>query len=299
MKSPIHTLVLSGGGIRGVVYCGVFKKLKELHQSGQIDLAINRVTCVSVGTIFGLVYVLGYQPEEIEEEVMTKNFSHLKDIRFANFINKFGIDSGRNIITWLETLILKRGLKRGITFQELYQATGIRFQVLATNLKKFKYTLFDFENTPDVAVTQAIRFSISLPFVFTAEKYQDEIHIDGGVINNYPIHLYEDNLDGVLGIRIVNHDALPGKENSRNIKEFDSYVMSVWACFTVQRERQFGLQDKYKTNTITIYTGDFTQIINFAMNVMEKQKLIDVGYCATETYFIDTHSTMEPKSKDK
>jgi len=57
MKTDINTLVLSGGGIRGVAYCGAFRKLRELHEIGRIKLDIKHLACVSVGCIFGLVFV--------------------------------------------------------------------------------------------------------------------------------------------------------------------------------------------------------------------------------------------------
>uniref|UniRef100_A0A6C0H752 PNPLA domain-containing protein n=1 Tax=viral metagenome TaxID=1070528 RepID=A0A6C0H752_9ZZZZ len=285
MKRDINTLVLSGGGIRGVAYCGAFRKLKELHEIGRINLDIKQLMCVSVGCLFGLVFALGYQPQDIEEELISKNFGNLKDISFGNFINKFGADSGKNIITWLETLILKRGMKREINFRELYERTGIKYQVLATNLKTFDWTIFDYIKTPTVPITQAIRYSISIPFVFTAERFDGHILVDGGVINNYPIHLFQDNLDNVLGLKLIARDEPQGRENSTDIVEFDSYVMSVWSCMMVQRERQTGLLEQFQPHTIKVHIDEKVQTMDFAMTTGMKQKLIDIGYRAVEEFF--------------
>lgn len=285
MKTDINTLVLSGGGIRGVAYCGAFKKLRELHEMGKINLDVKQLTCVSVGSLFGLVFALGYQPEDIAEEIVNKNFSDLKDIRFGNFIKKFGADSGRNIISWLETLILKRGMKLDTNFKELYERTGIQYQVLATNLKTFDWTVFDYIKTPTVPVTQAIRYSISIPFVFTAEKFEEQVLVDGGVISNYPIQMFQNNLDNVLGLKLIARDEPVGRENSIDIVEFDSYIMSVWSCMMVQRERQTSLLEQFQPHTVKIHIEEKVQTMDFAMTREMKQKLIDIGYKAVEDFF--------------
>ena len=49
----IDTLVLSGGGVKGIAYVGVFKKLRELK------VEIKEICSVSVGSMMGLLYVLG------------------------------------------------------------------------------------------------------------------------------------------------------------------------------------------------------------------------------------------------
>lgn len=289
MKTDINTLVLSGGGIRGVAYCGAFRKLKELHEIGKINLDIKRLACVSVGCLFGLVFVLGYTPEDIEEEIIQKNFSELKHIRFSNFLKKFGADSGKNIITWLETLILKRGMKLDINFKELYERTGIEYQVLATDLKTFDWAIFDHIKTPTVSVTKAIRYSISIPFIFTAEKFNNHVLVDGAVINSYPIYLFQDNLDHVLGLKLVADDEPIGQENSIDIVEFDSYIMSVWSCMMVQHERQTGLLERFRPHTVKIHINENVTTTDFTMTKDMKLKLIEVGYRAVQKYFDDTN----------
>ena len=176
-------------------------------------------------------------------------------------------------------------MKREINFMELYERTGIKFQVLATNLKTFDWTIFDHIKTPTIPVTQAIRYSISIPFVFTAEKFDDQILVDGGVINNYPIHLFQDNLDRVLGLKLIARDEPLGRENSIDIVEFDSYVMSVWSCMMVQRERQTGLLEQFQPHTVKIHIDEKVQTMDFAMTTEMKQKLINIGYRAVEDYF--------------
>lgn len=284
MKDLLETLVISGGGIRGVVYIGVYKKLRELEKDNKLKINIKKFCCVSVGCFFGLLMLLGYTPDEIEDEVLRKNFSDLKDIRLSNFLNKYGLDSGKNVLTWIETLIIKKGFSKNITFKELYDSTGVSLEVLATNLVKYKYTIFNELNTPNYEVTKAIRMSISIPFVFTAEKYKNEIHVDGGLINNYPIYLFQ-NLDHLLGLKIVSHGELSGHEVNNNIHEFDTFISHVFACYMLEKQRNLMLNEDYKRHTIFIPTNEITQSINFSMKKEDKVKLIKLGYDAASEFF--------------
>lgn len=299
----IDTLVISGGGFKGISYCGVFKKLRELEtlesdskgletkesesngletKETKIKIQLKKICSVSIGTFFGLLYLLNYEYDEIEEELLNKNFDTLKDPKLINFINEYGLDSGENIITWLETLIIKKGYAKDITFLELYNKTNICFQVVATNLNRYKLTIFDNINTPNYSIIDAIRLSISLPFIFTKREYNGDIHVDGGIINNYPIDLFKDNLESVLGIKLIGGRC---DIERYDIDKLDSYIYNVMSCFIKQRDNNILQSDIYSKSTIFIYTNDITSTIKFDMSRKDKKRLIKIGYKAADDYF--------------
>lgn len=282
MKQKIDTLILSGGAMKGVVYCGVLKKLMEIQRDPNSNLEINikRITSISVGTIFGLTYILGYDDKESEDEVLNKKFLELKDMRITNFLTCFGLDTGKNIIRWIEDLLEKKGYNKDVTFKDLYERTGIHFQVLSTNLHTYKYFTFDYINTPDTLVTRAIRLSISIPFVFTVERYNGQVHVDGGLVSNYPIQLFEKDMSTVLGIKIVS-----ANDQVDKIDDISSYIYNVMRCLIIQKEKHTTLTDIYKEHTIYIEAGPFSEGINFALTTKQKKELIKVGYNATHDFF--------------
>lgn len=287
-RMTINTLLLSGGGVKGIAYCGVFRKLQELPK----DILDIKVLCgVSIGSMFGLIYLMGYTYEEIREEIMCKNFVELKDVRISHFLNDYGLDSGKKIMSWLETLMIKRGFDRKLTFKQLYDKTGVCFKVLATNLQRYCFTEFDHVNTPNFQIRKAIRMSIGLPFVFTKQQYKGEVHVDGGIINNYPIEMFKETLDTVLGVRLLSNTldniGNEGEELSRegeNGMTIDKYIYHVFACYAIQRENA-KLDELYKNRTILVSTSGLTNTINFSLDGDEKQILMDLGYKATEEYF--------------
>jgi NTE family protein len=276
----IKTLCISGGGVKGIAYCGVFEKLQELQMTKQIQLDIQKICCVSAGCLFGLIYALGYKFAEIKEELLNKNFREFKDVRLKNFFTGYGLDSGKNIISWIETLIIKKGHSKDLTFKQLYEATGLNFQVVATNLETYEYTIFDWTRHPNMIITKAIRLSISIPFLFTAETYNGEVYVDGGVLNSYPIECVMDDIDTVLGFRLLSYKS-PKK---KTIQDLEGFVSNLVTCSLYQREKTGHSSESVRRRTIYIDTN-ISNSINFDMNRIEKEKLIQIGYEATENYF--------------
>jgi predicted acylesterase/phospholipase RssA len=291
MKTTIDTLVFSGGGIRGMAYCGVLRKLQEVQKEDNgIAIDVKTVCCVSVGSIFGLGYVLGFDADEMQEELLQKDFGLMKSIRLSNLLNKFGLDSGRRLVAWFETMMIKKGVSKTATFQQLFEKTGIKLQVLATNLSRYEYGIFDHVNTPNLRVTKAIKMSISVPFLFTAEVYEKDMYVDGAVINNYPIELFRGDLSNVLGFKLVAHGELREHKVQKDINEFDAFAVNVLFCMMIQKERHTTLAEEYREHTMFIDTHEFTSFIDYDISNEDKQLLIKIGYEAADAFFVNQFS---------
>ena len=286
MTIEINTLILSGGGFRGLTYVGVFKKLQELqldiNNKGIVSINIRNISAVSIGTLFSLLYMLKYDWKELRDEVLNKNFRNLKDIDYKNFINNYGIDSCKNIIEWLETLIIKKGVSKNITFLELYDLTGIHFRIFVTNLNSYTQEHFDHINNPNMKVIFAIKTSMSIPIVFTHEKHNNNIYVDGAVIDNYPIEFHEEigeSLENILGINLINY-----YETGQDINSVWNYMYSVLFCLIYQMNK-LQIKSKYQKYTIPIQFADSKSIIDFKMTKKAKLELIKLGYISANDYF--------------
>lgn len=278
MNDKIDTLVLSGGGIKGIAYIGVFKKLREM------DIKIKEICCVSVGAIMGLLYMLEYSDNELIEEIKTRNFDNLKDIKIGNFINRYGIDTGKNIVRWLEELLERKGYDKDVTFLDLYKKLSIKYRVLATNLNRYESTIFDYTTNPMMKITRAVRMSISIPFVFTVQRYMGDIHIDGAIVNNYPIELYKDRLDNVLGMNVI---TMAEKGNCKNvnqlIEDISGYIYNVMTCFLIFKSKT--LLEEYKKRTLSVCIEDIMSAMNFDIDNEMKEKLVNCGYKSACEFF--------------
>ena len=285
--NKIEILCFSGGGAKAVAIAGIFKKLEELQNETKIEMNIKEISGVSAGSILGLVYILGYTSDEIKTEIMDKKFEDFKDIKYTNFFTNYGIESGKYIVIWIESLITRKGFDKDITFKQLYEKNKIIFKVLATNLNKYKYTCFDYINTPDVKITQAIRFSISIPFYFCAERYENDIHVDGALIDNYPIKLYKENLSNVLGVKFINYGEMEHHNVEYKINTLDSFIYNVIYCFLIGKEKETTMHNEYKKHTIYVYTDD-KRSFNFMLTNQEKTDLITLGYNLCSEFFDKT-----------
>lgn len=276
----IDTLVLSGGGVKGIAYVGVFKKLRELK------VEIKEICSVSVGAMMGLLYVLGYNYEELVSEIKMQNMDTLRDINIGNFLNKYGIDTGKNIIKWIEGLLEGKGYSKDITFIELYNNTRIKYRVLATNLNKYETVIFDYINCPNMKITRAIRMSIGIPFVFTVQKYNGDVLVDGAIVNNYPIDLYGDKLESVLGMNVVTsiENGMKGKIN-QVIGDISGYIFNVMNCFLLHRSKL--LLDEYKMRTLSVTIDKVISTMSFNITDEEKQMLLECGYKSACEFFTE------------
>lgn len=285
MKSKIDTLVLSGGGMKGLVYAGVFEKLQELivADDPSVKIDIRTVCCVSVGALFGLMWVLGYSSAEMQQEILSRDFTGLKSMKGSNILKRFGFDSGDKVVAWIEEVMAKKHVKKDITLAELFIQTGITLRVVATNVNKYKAVVFDHMKTPKLQVTRAIRMSFGIPFVFTAKRFAGDFYVDGAVVANYPITMF-DSLDTVLGVKIVTFGELPSHAVNERIDGLDAYIYHVLQCFAVQKERNEA-QEPYKDSTIFIHAENFPNTINFELEETDKRYLFRLGYQETCRYF--------------
>lgn len=277
----IDTLVISGGGVKGVVFIGVFKYLEELSDT-DIKIDIKRIYSVSVGCIIGFLYAIGYTSEEMEKEIFKMDIKSLQSIRLKTFIKNYGLDSGKRIMTWLEELVERKGYKKTITFRQLFKLRGIELNIGCTNLNKYKDVFFNNEISPNLRVIRAIRMSIGIPLVFSSVKYKGEIYVDGGVINSYPIKNVG-KTDNILGLKILLNNELKEFIHEK-IESMGDYLYHVFYCYMLQKETHTTLALEYSENTIFINPGSIHSI-NFNLNDKDKGDLIECGYLAAKEYF--------------
>lgn len=280
----IDTLIFGGGGIRGLSYIGALKYLYEIRESGKLNIDVKEVCGVSVGTIFGLFYILGFTISEMEHEIIEKDLSKLKKISFMNFWGNWGLDTGENIILWLESLLLRKLEKtKKLTFDELYKVIPIKFNVLAGNLNRYEFEEFNHVKTPNVPVLDAIRMSIGIPIVFTKKMYNGDIILDGGIISSYPIDLYSDKLDTVLGFKSVSISEEKGSVYNK-VDTLDTFLYNLFMCFMVQRERRITSSAKQLKHTIQLFAS-LDDVLTFTLTKDEKLEMITLGYLqAKETF---------------
>lgn len=280
----IDTLVISGGGVKGIVFIGALKYLEELSNiRSDIKVDIKRIYAVSVGSIIGFLYAIGYTSEEMENEIFRLDTNSLKSIRLKTFIKNYGLDSGKKIMKWLESLVEKKGYDKNITFKQLLKLRGVDLNIGSTNLNKYKAVYFNNEISPNLRIVRAIRMSIGIPLIFSSVKYKGEVYVDGGVINSYPIKNV-DKLENVLGLKILLNNELNESVNEK-IDTIGDYLYHVFYCYMLQKETSTTLSMEYSDYTVFINPGEMIHSVKFDLSDTDKRKLIECGYRETKMYF--------------
>lgn len=280
----IDTLVISGGGVKGIVFIGALKYLEELSNiRSDIKVDIKRIYAVSVGSIIGFLYAIGYTSEEMENEIFRLDINSLKSIRLKTFIKNYGLDSGKKIMKWLESLVERKGYGKNITFKQLLKLRGVDLNIGSTNLNKYKAVYFNNEISPNLRIVRAIRMSIGIPLIFSSVKYKGEVYVDGGVINSYPIKNV-DKLENVLGLKILLNNELNESVNEK-IDTIGDYLYHVFYCYMLQKETSTTLSMEYSDYTVFINPGEMIHSVKFDLSDTDKRKLIECGYRETKMYF--------------
>lgn len=280
-----ENLVLSGGSVRGFCQIGAIKKLIE---EGLLDLKkLKGVAGTSAGAILALLIVLGFDIDEIWNFILDIDIKKLVNMEPLLIFKKFGADSGQIVYNILDEIVSKKFGAKQVNFKQLYELNGIDFTVVGACLTTKQEIHYNHINTPNFKVSVAVRISISMPGVFTPVEIDGNKYIDGGILNNYPMSLFEDKLDKTIGIMICN-------ESDTNYDCPEGYFMAIMNLFLYQHYQRSC--EKYKNNTIYVKEQvPGISLISFNLDNIKKQALWTAGYNAAKAYIASLESVSKPQ----
>jgi predicted acylesterase/phospholipase RssA len=140
----------------------------------------------------------------------------------GNFFSCFGIDDGNNLEIVLEKMFNLKGFHKNITFMELYEKTNKELIITGVCINEKKCYYFSHKNNPLMNVIHAIRISTSVPLYFTPIQFDNKLWVDGGIIDNYPIHLFKNKLNTTLGVYLNENREYT---DIKNLEDYFSCVM--------------------------------------------------------------------------
>ena len=270
----IDTLVFSGGGVKGLYYIGIIKKLEELN----ILKNINIITGTSIGAFFAALISINFSSKDLIDFVLLFNLSKMKKIKSSNFFSFFGIDDGNNLEIILENMFENKGFAKEITFKQLYDKTKKELIISGVCINEKKCHYFSHKSTPNMNVIKAIRISTSIPIYFTPVLYENKLWVDGAIIDNYPIHLFKNRLNKTLGIY------LSEKKELTSINNLEDYFICI--IESLLEGLAIKCTNGYENNTIII-NSDNINIINTDFSKEKILEFINIGYDAISSNLIN------------
>ncbi|MDR1879637.1 MAG: patatin-like phospholipase family protein [Tannerellaceae bacterium] len=195
-------LVLSGGGAKGATHIGVIKALEENN------IPIDYITGTSIGAIIGSLYAMGYTPDEMLKLLLSDEFGYWQTGRieeeYIYYFKKpdptpeivhFSVEISDSL--QIKTNIIPQSLVNPIqmnqAFMGLYAQAIARagwnfdnlfvpFRCVGADIYHKKAVIFKNGDLAD-----AVRISMSFPFVFKPIRKDSVPLFDGGIYDNFPV----------------------------------------------------------------------------------------------------------------
>ncbi len=203
-------IALSGGGIRGIAHAGVLKALEDNN------IKIDIIGGTSAGSMIASLYAMGYSPYYIY--ILFKRYSkELAEINsgpiisgIGNYVinkkNTFkGLKSGKNLETIYNRVANKKGVNKvsDISMPLVIPTVDIANSKEYVITNKIPEDEEDIEQyITDITVGKAVRASSSFPAVFTPCEFKEHSFMDGGVLDNTPVHeVKKQGADKVIAVK--------------------------------------------------------------------------------------------------
>lgn len=198
MSYNFKNLVLEGGGVKGIAYVGALDVLTEKEILNQIE----RVGGTSAGAINAILLALKFSPNETKDILWSLDFNKFMDDSWGavrdtkRLIENFGWYKGDYFRDWIGKLIKQKTGNSESTFADIEamkDKNGFKsMYFIGTNLSTSFSEVFSAEHTPRICVADAVRISMSIPLFFAAiRSTRRDVYVDGGVLDNYPIKLFD------------------------------------------------------------------------------------------------------------
>ena len=209
-------LVLSGGGAKGIAHIGIIKALEENN------VPIDYVAGTSMGAIVGAWYAMGYTPDEMLDLILSEDFNlwsrGIFDKRYVYYFKK--PDPTPEIVTFnvalqdstkFEPHFLPNSLinpfPMNYAFMSIFAPYSAQCEGNFDNLfVPFRAVASDVYHKREVILRNgdlgdAVRASMSFPFVFKPIEIDSVLVYDGVIYNNFPVDVMKSdfNPDIIIG----------------------------------------------------------------------------------------------------
>lgn len=217
----ITNLVLSGGGLKGISTIGALK----IFNDNKILDDITTIAGTSVGALIAGLYCIGYSFDEICKLIMKLDIENIICPNPVNILDYYALDTGERFEYVLTKIIESKKLKKTISLKEVYEIKKINLIITGACLNDGQIYYFSHINNPDMPLITCIRISASIPIIFKPVTYCGKTYVDGGIIDNYPMHLFKNDMSRTLGIYV--QDSI---EYKNEINSIEKYAYSLLKC---------------------------------------------------------------------
>jgi len=327
--------VFEGGGVRGVAFLGALRCCSDL------GINWRKLAGTSAGAITAAVLATDLSIDDLEEILgqldysifLTQKNSPLilngdpaDDLQspawtllFLTVSRQMGEYSAQPFRQWLEAMLGRGNLH---TFADVKQIVKDReLKVVISNLSRGEmlvipddlrrqesadsdalYQQLRLANPEDFSVAEAVRLSMSIPLFFEPGKLGDDLIVDGGILSNFPLWIYDKQSVGstpamprwfTFGFRLVD----TGIETKAKIDTPLSMLAAMFRTMMKARDRYHQREmDKGRVINIDVTEAGVTTT-DFNLDGDRKAHLYRLGYLYTKRFFLSSNFSWEKHLK--
>ncbi|MEW6983591.1 patatin-like phospholipase family protein [Colwelliaceae bacterium 6471] len=252
--------IFAGGGTRLPAHVGILQALEEFN------VEFDHLVGVSGGSIVSSLYASGLTIPEIKHIALETDYNKFREFSLLKLIRNGGLSSGDLFEKWVDRLL------RGKTFAQLDK----NLHIVATDVRKGSPVIFDKEHTPDLKVSMAVRFSMSIPLVFSFKTFGQHLMVDGSILSEDALHRdWAQNGTPVLCFRLRGEYEYDDLKVTGFFPIFN-YITMLIRTFMTTISREY-INEAFWHNTIVINTGE-SSAVDFKLDASQKEKLFNIGY---------------------
>ena len=287
-------LVCEGGGVKGIGLLGAICCLEEKGYT------FERIAGTSAGAIASAFLAVGYTGNEMKEILFNLELKSLLDRNIIsylpiigenfNLLMKKGIFSGNAIEKYLKSKFAKKNKTK---FKDISINGVSPLKIIATDVTKRQLLilpddLINYNIDPmEFEISKAVRMSISLPFYFNPvilNYGKDSSYIvDGGVLSNYPIWLFDTNSKPrwpTFGLKLVsNKDLTFTSPNKSTVLSYSIDIIDT----LLSKDEEIYINNKDLIRTINIPTFNI-KTTDFLISKNDMERLFNSGYNAANQF---------------
>ena len=258
--------IFSGGGTRLSAHIGIIKALHDMK------IGFDTLVGVSGGSIIASLYAKGYSVEQMRELALVTDFKQFTEFSLVRLLREGGLSSGDVFQNWIDEQL------EGAVFADM----PLDLNILATDVNGGGPVLFNKHATPDMKVSEAVRYSMSIPLIFSFKPFKEYLLVDGAILSEDA--LFEDwRGDGTPSVCFrLQSTEQKRKAIKKNLLQLPQYVGMLIRTFMTAISREY-VNAKYWHNTVVVNTGEVSAV-DFSLTPEIKNTLFELGYSTTKEF---------------
>ena len=158
----------------------------------------------------------------------------------------------------------------------------LNLHILATDVNGGGPVLFNKQTSPDMKVSEAVRYSMSIPLIFSFKPFKEHLLVDGAILSEDA--LFEDwRGDGTPSVCFrLQSTEQKRKAIKKTLLQLPQYVSMLIRTFMTAISREY-VNAKYWHNTVVVNTGEISAV-DFSLTPEIKNTLFELGYATTKEF---------------